>query len=264
MLSLFKKIRKKLLTNNKITAYLLYALGEIVLVVVGILIALQVNDWQEQKTNRLAEITVLENIQHDLQSDTADLIFNLRYHRIFLENEKKLLSYLQRPKQIDINQISFENALGSPLFSVLHEASFFNLQNNNLGIISNNKLKQEISRHYDFFVRTIRALENEKIAYETYPTKLPYFLKHFVLDSSYTVLSNEDLLSRNFYNPDLERSGLRIDNSEALIKDEPFKIILAESILVRQVKIGFYQDFLTRTKELNKLIDRELENLTYQ
>lgn len=261
MLFFLRKIRQKLLTENKITGYLLYAIGEIALVVVGILIALQVNSWQEQKKNRLTEITVLQNIQKDLQSDTTDIIFNLRYHGLFLENEKKLLNYLQGSKQIDLNQVSIENALGSPLFVALHEASFVNLQNNDLGIISNNNLKQEISRHYDFFVRTIRALENEKITYETYPTKLPYFLKHFKLDSGYSILSNEDLISKNFYNPDLERSELKVNNANELVKDEPFKIILAESILIRQVKIGFYQDFLNRTKELNKLIDQELRIL---
>ena len=49
MIKFFRKIRRKLLTENKISKYLLYAIGEIILVVIGILIALQVNNWNEDR-----------------------------------------------------------------------------------------------------------------------------------------------------------------------------------------------------------------------
>jgi len=49
MITLFRKIRKQLLTQNKLTRYLVYAVGEIFLVVIGILIALQINNWNEEK-----------------------------------------------------------------------------------------------------------------------------------------------------------------------------------------------------------------------
>ena len=49
MIKLFRKIRQGLLTENKFGKYVLYAIGEIVLVVIGILIALQVNNWNENR-----------------------------------------------------------------------------------------------------------------------------------------------------------------------------------------------------------------------
>jgi len=51
MLSFFRKIRQKLLSQNRVTQYLAYAIGEIILVVIGILIALQVNNWNENRKN---------------------------------------------------------------------------------------------------------------------------------------------------------------------------------------------------------------------
>ncbi|WP_348719101.1 DUF6090 family protein [uncultured Algoriphagus sp.] len=51
MISFFRKIRQKLLTQNRVTRYLIYAFGEIFLVVIGILIALQVNNWKEKRKN---------------------------------------------------------------------------------------------------------------------------------------------------------------------------------------------------------------------
>ncbi len=49
MIKFFRHIRKRLLTENKLSKYLLYAIGEIVLVVIGILIALQINNWNTSK-----------------------------------------------------------------------------------------------------------------------------------------------------------------------------------------------------------------------
>ena len=49
MIKFFRKIRQKLLTQNKFSKYLLYAVGEIVLVVIGILIALQINNWNQDR-----------------------------------------------------------------------------------------------------------------------------------------------------------------------------------------------------------------------
>ena len=49
MIKFFRKIRQKLITENKFNRYLLYAIGEIILVVIGILIALQVNNWNNDR-----------------------------------------------------------------------------------------------------------------------------------------------------------------------------------------------------------------------
>ena len=48
MIKFFKKIRQKLLSENQFSKYLIYAVGEIILVVIGILIALQINNWNEE------------------------------------------------------------------------------------------------------------------------------------------------------------------------------------------------------------------------
>jgi len=65
-MKIFRNIRQKLAAENKVMAYLRYAVGEIFLVVIGILIALQVNNWKEDIQNHKLEITTLENIKSDL------------------------------------------------------------------------------------------------------------------------------------------------------------------------------------------------------
>ena len=73
MIKFFRKIRHKLLTENKFSKYLIYAIGEIVLVVIGILIALQINNNNElRKEKETANILAFSLIQ-DLQKDVEFL-----------------------------------------------------------------------------------------------------------------------------------------------------------------------------------------------
>lgn len=65
MLFLLRQIRRKLLTENKITTYLLYAMGEIILVVIGILIAVSIDDWNEARINKKKEHDYLVRIKEE-------------------------------------------------------------------------------------------------------------------------------------------------------------------------------------------------------
>ncbi len=56
MIKFFRKIRQRLLAENKFNKYLIYAIGEIILVVIGILIALQINNWNERNKTKAKEI----------------------------------------------------------------------------------------------------------------------------------------------------------------------------------------------------------------
>ncbi|MBT8182425.1 MAG: hypothetical protein KJO53_12640 [Eudoraea sp.] len=66
MIKFFRRIRQRLVTENKFSKYLLYAIGEILLVVIGILIALQINNSNEARKERAIEINYLENLKADL------------------------------------------------------------------------------------------------------------------------------------------------------------------------------------------------------
>ena len=63
---IFNTIRQRLLKENRFTRYLVYAIGEIVLVVIGILIALQINNGNDLRKARGREVKYLENIKTDL------------------------------------------------------------------------------------------------------------------------------------------------------------------------------------------------------
>ncbi|MFN1835199.1 DUF6090 family protein [Balneola sp. MJW-20] len=88
MVTIFKKLREKLLRSGQTRKYLIYAIGEIFLVVIGILIALQVNNWNEQRQHDTEVVNYLTNLKGTLNDDIRSLesaaSFNkLRLYGIF-------------------------------------------------------------------------------------------------------------------------------------------------------------------------------------
>ncbi len=72
MVKIFRSIRQKLLTKNRFSNYLVYAIGEIILVVIGILIALQINLWNEGRKELNKSKALLEEFKKDLARDTVE------------------------------------------------------------------------------------------------------------------------------------------------------------------------------------------------
>ncbi len=83
MLRFLRKLRQRLIGERKLVAYLLYALGEIFLVVVGILIALQINNWNQKREKRQAELIAYQNIKEEISRDRemigGEIAFNSHY-----------------------------------------------------------------------------------------------------------------------------------------------------------------------------------------
>ena len=91
MLPFFRKIRWRLAQDNQFFKYSRYAIGEIVLVVVGILIALQINNWNENRKNSNKEITILANIHREFKQNRKQLDSVVSQHRISLNNSAKII-----------------------------------------------------------------------------------------------------------------------------------------------------------------------------
>ena len=92
MVTFFRKIRRDLISNNRFYNYLKYALGEIMLVVLGILIALQINNWNEERKSQKRIVSFFIEIQNNLEQDilkSNDLIDN------YIVQDSLLINILQ-------------------------------------------------------------------------------------------------------------------------------------------------------------------------
>jgi hypothetical protein len=94
MLRFFRQIRQRLLTDNKFSKYLLYAVGEILLVVIGILIAIQVDNWNNEKENDLQVQKILSALTEEFTENKAQLEQVITYNNKVLSASEKLLNLI--------------------------------------------------------------------------------------------------------------------------------------------------------------------------
>ena len=153
MIRIFGKIRLYLLSNNKFSTYLLYAIGEIVLVVIGILIALQINNWNEARISVQKEIVMLEDIHRDVIGDLENQIIPcIEYYGLASESFDYLQSnYYESsiaPSDESITRRYFDVLL--PWYLTLNTSAFDNLISTGSELISNDSLRTRISSYYGY------------------------------------------------------------------------------------------------------------------
>lgn len=94
MISLFRKIRQKLLSQNRLSRYLFYAIGEIALVMVGILLALQVNNWNEQQKLQQKEKLYLSRLKEEAKWNIDILENQIKLYQRNALNLDSIASFL--------------------------------------------------------------------------------------------------------------------------------------------------------------------------
>lgn len=117
MIKFFRHIRQKLLSENKFSKYLIYAIGEIILVVIGILIALQINNWNENRLKQEQLISVYERTLTDIENDVQELSVNLDYYTGIEYIFKRVINDSITPDLFDVglSRILTTNAVATTL-----------------------------------------------------------------------------------------------------------------------------------------------------
>jgi hypothetical protein len=134
------------LNENKISKYLLYAVGEIILVVIGILIALQINNNNDLRKERQKELRYLENIKSDLLVNIAEMNSYIKTRTVQAAAAKRILEYFEGKPLTDLEAF---NADGMSIYSwqryYQNNNTFNELVNSgNLALISNEKIKKRM------------------------------------------------------------------------------------------------------------------------
>jgi hypothetical protein len=173
MIKLFRHIRQRYISEGKTKKYLLYAIGEIILVVIGILIALQINTWNENRKDKIKEQVYLKNLINEL---TEDIDSNKQYvldrYSKKVEVLKKGKAYYQG-KYVVVDTISFLNDVGyGNVFGnvtwAFNETTYNQLVNTgDFKVIKNDSLKTLILNYYN----TVKSME------ESGPRKTTGYIK---------------------------------------------------------------------------------------
>jgi hypothetical protein len=147
MVKFFRRFRQQLLTENKFSKYLLYAIGEIVLVVIGILIALGVNNWNQENKEKKIGDDLLVRIHRDLVQDTIDFRGVIIRNNTLREDLKELLVVLYDGVDTMEEVRNMSNTWDQMLdqaFSPNDNTYRSMLSSGTLGLIRNAELKEEI------------------------------------------------------------------------------------------------------------------------
>jgi len=149
MINLLRGIRQNLLSENKLSTYLIYAIAEVLLVVFGILIAIQIDSWNEDRNLRKLEHILLIDIRDNLIASRTNLASNISYNRTTLYNYEKILSHIKE-------DLPYSNSLDSAFSYIGYWSepnftytAYETIKSKGLDIIQNDSLKLLITKMYE-------------------------------------------------------------------------------------------------------------------
>jgi len=238
-----------LLMENKTGKYFKYAIGEIVLVVIGILIALSINNWNEARKEQRGEIKLLKQVKTDLlenEVEVTDLIKRIEVNKFAMDS---LL--------IKVNKGDYDASI--PIYvALIHRKTFFNnsnsgyklIRNGMAKLISNDSILNGILQLYekDFVnIKSRQDLMNNKIEDKVYPLTN----RLFKINPNLSLRLKEfDVVSSEVYYP---------INFEALTKNQEYINNLLQLNKTFKTRLSYLKLTKERMCKVLKIIDKELD-----
>jgi hypothetical protein len=243
MLTFFRRIRKGLLGDGNASKYLLYATGEILLVMVGILLALQVNNWNEERNARNREVTLLTELNSNLLINCNRLKSDISQEKSYFKSAQIIVSHLDNRLpyhdslaiHFDLSQYSADVVLVNSAYETIKSIGF--------DLISNDSLRSAIidlfDSNYQTMVRNTRELEDQ-----FWPSiALPLTIKNLRLVSM-----------------DHDFQGAIPINYQHLLDDQTYRSMLERRGVFRRQAASQKEESLYQTKKLIERIRRELND----
>lgn len=246
MLTFFRKIRRNLLNQNQVSKYILYAAGEIFLVMIGILLALQVNNWNENRKKKTEIKAVMESLANEFQGNINSI--DIRMNRIKRDKQNHLyvLSLFGNSQAIDslpsldsLLEITFYLNIWKPSMNVLNDLT----NSGKLTLIENEKLKfllEKWKSKYDECEDWNRRLERSAIAITNY------------------INENGSLRNLNHYRLSIPKSKFTV-NHLRLLDDIKLENLVEQKAIYVQFQMEAYQDIRKTMEEIIEQANSYLE-----
>ena len=187
--------------DNKPMKYARYAIGEIVLVVIGILIALQINTWNEERKTRIIETKTLKEIRANLEMDLVEMNGDIMVMDSINYAGEVVIDYLENHNEPSYAfNYAAQVARINPHFDP-NQGGYSLLNSKGIDIISNDSLRGSISKLYESYYPYYAKYENERITklnHVILPKFVNYFSIHATEDNyfnSVAEISQKDFLA---------------------------------------------------------------------
>tara|TARA_R110001592_G_scaffold107811_2_gene301605 strand:+ start:328 stop:1080 length:753 start_codon:yes stop_codon:yes gene_type:complete len=249
MIKFFRKIRQKMLTENKFSKYLIYAIGEIILVVIGIMIALSINNWNESKKEQNILNASLNSVKLNLQEDIENLNSQINYNKSVLEAVDFSFRIISLPEYDDLPLSRFADSV----FDVATERTFFPTttafnsmeSGSHFQWINNQEIIQAIYNYYAL-VDKISSLTNQN----------NQFVKNHMEVFTYNRMEFGSLLPNS--NPYSKKRNPSLNNTNILRESSVFENVLIGRRFRAGGEIELSKDAILKAKQLIEMIDEYL------
>lgn len=238
MLRFFRKMRKSLVPENRFGRYFFYAVGEIVLVVIGILIALQINTWNQERINRNREHIALLDLNKTLETNIKQFNGIIDTQKVYINSIDILIDHIENKKPYsDSLDRHFEIVRFLERITIATSA-YEILRSNGFHILSSNKLKMEVIQLFDVDYPNLTTLIKDVTQSQYNVISLPFFKIHF----------------RNV----TRRTTKPLNYSELLNNQEMLNILYQRRNWKEDVLV-ICDNLITKTEILMESIDTELQ-----
>jgi len=263
-MKLLRKIRQSLLSEGKTSKYLKYAIGEIVLVVIGILIALQINNWNESNKDRRLENTYLNRLSVDLEKDLVDLDIEINKRLDKGEVAKKMTLELagidyklkRNIKAEDINLIIY----GWTQFYPNNNTYLELLSTGNLNLIKNDSIKDalfELNKKWLALEREYKTINDFRINWvinrnNALDDNVSYYAVELSSNDADIILTEDQI--KNFKEKEAQAN-------EILNKDPEYRNGVATENLINESLIHILKNFKNQVEKSLKYVNAEKPHL---
>lgn len=260
MIKIFRKIRQRLLYENltmkesgetkgegTVGRYLLYAFGEVILVVIGILIALQINNWNENRINKIVEKNLLMSILENLQEDEATLEQATERFTLTLQNIRRIF----HPAPIPDDSLAYiaTRAGGTSEFIPITTAFDRSMSSAEFDLIRNDSISKNIQRLYAFDYKTLEGIHEDLSVFQGYLKDLSTAYDAFDLVETDR---NEGFYDQSYLLPwNLENLKKRNASSE-------YRALIKQLYLNVSTILQFYHNIQTKNRYVQKHIQSYL------
>lgn len=222
------------MSNNKIATYLLYAIGEIFLVVVGILIAVQIDNWNEQRKKQETVFATLDEIKRNLNDDIKELTFAEPYFRQCLYSNQFVLAHLEgEPVDDDSIGYHFAHLFGGGRIA-FNTIGFETLKSIGMDQLKNDSLKTKL---FNYYTQTLQYSQEQSEGDEA-----------FIFDHLLPLL-NTHISSK------IAGEEAYPNNAEALKDNSQFKETLRFNIGYKELSLLLHTNTRKEIDSLIQLID---------
>jgi molybdopterin converting factor small subunit len=164
MIKFFRHIRKSLIKQNKTGKYLKYAIGEVILVMIGILLALQVNNWNEARKQRIAEQELYRTLISSLESDLDDVTEKISSIKQSLSAQETFIlkNFNDIQNSYSINEVSdLLINVNNSSWSFFPNYGLYNkiTNNNQLDLIQSQNLQMKIIELYEQYYKRYNDID---------------------------------------------------------------------------------------------------------